>query len=76
MGKAQTVSTALRLLPLIEPFTSGDKLPDFGLPLLLPPFLVRQGLVDGKGNDLLIHRPRPPAIPLRRFRRGQKLHRA
>ena len=39
MEKAQTGLAALRLLPFIELFASGDKLPDFGLPLLLPPLL-------------------------------------
>ncbi len=76
MRKAQAGLAALRLLPLIELFASGDKLPDFGLPLLFPPFLVRHGLVDGKGNDLLIHCPRPPAIPLRLSRSSQRLHQA
>ena len=47
MGKAQTDLTALRLLLFIEPFASGDKLPDFGLPLLLLPLPVRHGLYHG-----------------------------
>ena len=76
MGKAQTGLTALRLLLLIEFFTSGDKPLRFGLPPLLPPLLVRHGLADGKGNDLLIHRPRPPAIPLCLSRSSQRLHQA
>ena len=76
MGKAQTGLTALRLLPLIQPFTSGDKPPRFVLPLPLPPLLVRHGLAGGKGNDFLIHRPRPPVIRRRRSRSSQRLHQA
>ena len=76
MEKAQTGLAALRLLPFIEPFTGGDKLPDFGLPLLLPPLPGRHGLTGGKRNDFLIHCPRPPVIPPRRSRSSQRLHQA
>ena len=76
MEKAQMGLAALRLLPFIEPFASGDKLPEFDLPLLLLPLPVRHGLTGGKRNYFLIHCPRPPVIPPRRSRSSQRLHQA